>query len=576
MKKILFAVLVFLFVPLRSASAQSAEKLSIPTDSEIRKMLVERIGDKNQSTGIVVGVIEPAGRRIVAYGGLSKDDKRSMDGNTVFEIGSITKVFTSLLLADMVQHGELALSDPAAKYLPKGVKMPERGGRVITLEDLSRHRSGLPRLPTNFGTGSDPKNPYAGYSVEQLYQFLSGYTLPRDIGAEFEYSNLGGGLLGHLLTLASGKNYETLIQTRIARPLQMNSTGIRLLTDMQSRLATGHDNRYEPTPNWDLPTLAGAGALRSTANDMLSFLAVQLGYTKSSLAPAIAATRARWFPAGAGMEIGLGWLKRSGKGREIIWHNGGTGGYRSFVGFDQGARTGVVVLTNVSTMAGVDDLGFHILDPESPLLPADSPLIRPPLAHTEIKLDTEVLYSYVGEYQFAPNVFMKITRDGGQLSAQLTGQGPAEIYPENKTDFFYKVVDAQILFRLDSQGRVNALILRQLGRDQLAQRVGGTAEPVTEWFGHRERPVDKAVFDNYVGQYQVGPGAVFTVTRNGDHLYVQLTGQQPLEVFAEGDGKFFSKIIDAQITFETAVQGPASALILHQGGRDLRASRITR
>jgi serine-type D-Ala-D-Ala carboxypeptidase/endopeptidase len=519
-------------------------------------------------------VIEPSGRRIVSYGSFSNGDKRSVDGNTVFEIGSITKVFTSLLLADMVQAGDVALSDPASKYLPKGVKMPERGDGTITLEDLARHRSGLPRLPTNLSEGSDPKNPYASYSVEQLYQFLSSYTLPRDIGAQFEYSNLGGGLLGHLLTLASGKDYETLIETRIARPLQMTGTSIRLSPDMQSRLATGHDNRYEPTPNWDLPTLAGAGALRSTANDMLMFLAAQLGYTKSSLSPAIAATRAHWRPAGAGMEIGLGWLRRSGKDREIIWHNGGTGGYRSFVGFDPRARTGVVVLTNVSTPAGVDDLGFHLLDSESSLLPADSPLFRPPSAHTEIKLDTAILDVYVGQYQFAPNVTMTITRNGDQLSAQLTGQGPAEIYPENKTDFFCKVVDAQILFRLDSQGRANALILRQFGRDQLAQRVGETAEPVTEWFGHRAISVDGTLLDKFVGQYQLAPGAIFTVTRDGDHLYAQLTGQPQLEVFAEGDGKFFYKVVDAQITFDTAGQGPASALILHQGGQDLRASRF--
>jgi serine-type D-Ala-D-Ala carboxypeptidase/endopeptidase len=135
-------------------------------------------------------------------------------------------VFTSLLLADKVQRGVVALSDPAAKYLPKEIKMPERGGRVITLEDLSRHRSGLPRVPTNFSAESDPKNPYANYSVEKLYQFLSTYSLPRDIGAEFEYSNLGGGLLGHLLALASRKDYETLIQTRIARPLQMRLQAI--------------------------------------------------------------------------------------------------------------------------------------------------------------------------------------------------------------------------------------------------------------------------------------------------------------------------------------------------------------
>ena len=126
------------------------------------------------------------------------------DKNTVFEIGSITKVFTSLLLADMVKRSELALDNLVSKYLPSDVKMPERNGRVITLEDLSRHRSGLPRLPSNLDAEADPKNPYANYSVKKLYNFLSGYELPRDIGAQFEYSNLGGGLLGNVLALRAG------------------------------------------------------------------------------------------------------------------------------------------------------------------------------------------------------------------------------------------------------------------------------------------------------------------------------------------------------------------------------------
>jgi hypothetical protein len=170
---------------------------------------------------------------------------------------------------------------------------------------------------------------------------------------------------------------------------------------------------------------------------------------------------------------------------------------------------------------------------------------------------------------------MTITRKGAQLLAQYTGQEPEEIYAVNKTDFFYKVSDAQILFRLDSQGRANAIILRQSGTEMLAQRVGGTAEPMTEWFGHKESPVDGAVLDNYIGQYQFGPGAGFTtVTRNGDHLTVQLDSRRSLEVFAEGDGKFFSKVYDVQITFETAGQGPASALILHSQGPDVRASRV--
>jgi hypothetical protein len=227
-------------------------------------------------------------------------------------------------------------------------------------------------------------------------------------------------------------------------------------------------------------------------------------------------------------------------------------------------------------MAGVDDIGFHLLDSEAQLLPADSPLIQPVLDHAEVKLDPDTLDNYVEQYQFAPNMTLSITRSGGQLSAQLTGQGPAEIYPESKTNFFYRVVDAQILFRVDAQGRANALILRQSGRDQLAERIGGAAEPISEWFGHREKPVDKAVFDNYVGQYQLAPGAIVTITREADHLYAQLTGQPRIEVFAEGEGKFFYKVVDAQITFETGGQGPAIALVLHQGGQNLRAPRVAK
>jgi CubicO group peptidase (beta-lactamase class C family) len=190
---------------------------SAPSDSEIRQILSDRIDRDHQSIGIVIGVIEPSGRRIVTYGNLAKDDKRTLDGNTVYEIGSITKVFTSLLLADMVQHGEVVLTDPVAKYLPPEVKVPERGGKQITLEDLATHTSGLPRMPSNF-TPKDPANPYADYSVEQMYQFISGYQLTRDIGSQYEYSNLGGGLLGHALARRAGMSYRIWWNPAFAGP----------------------------------------------------------------------------------------------------------------------------------------------------------------------------------------------------------------------------------------------------------------------------------------------------------------------------------------------------------------------
>jgi D-alanyl-D-alanine-carboxypeptidase/D-alanyl-D-alanine-endopeptidase len=255
-------------------------------------------------------------------------------------------------------------------FLPAEVTVPRRNGRQITLRDLGMHTSGLPRLPGNMAP-RDPGNPYADYTVEMLYRFLSGYRLTRDPGAQYEYSNLGGGLLGLALARRAGTDYETLVRRRISDPLGMNSTRITLPAEMQARLIAGHNQALKPVPNWDLPALAGAGALRSTANDMLRFLAACLGYTKSPLAPAMAAMRKERRATGvAGLEIALGWhiLKRDD--RELVWHNGGTGGYRSFVGLDEKARLGVVVLSNTFTPGGVDDIGRHLLDRRLPLQPA--------------------------------------------------------------------------------------------------------------------------------------------------------------------------------------------------------------
>lgn len=573
MKNIRFLCLLSAVLICLSCEAAAQSQSPVPSNEEIRKILSERLGSNSNRIGIVVGVIEPAGRRIVAHGSLGENDPRPVDGDTLFEIGSISKVFTSLLLADMAQRGEVAITDAAAKYLTS-TKMPEHGGKVITLEDLARHRSGLPRLPSNLDATKNPLNPYADYTVEQLYEFLSGYTLPRDIGAEFEYSNLGMGLLGHILSLAAGKDYETLVRTRICDPLGMASTGIALSGAMKSRLALGHDASFRPTPNWDIPTLAGAGALRSSANDMLSFLEALLGLKESSLDAAIKATLGKRTPSNPGMEIGLGWLMRPKADSEIIWHNGGTGGYRSFAGFDPKARTGVVVLSNVSPPAGVDDIGFHLLDRSSPLLPHDSPLVAAPPEHREITVDAEVLERYVGRYQFIPGVVLTVTRKEGQLSGQLTGQPAFEIYPEGEAEFFVKVTEAQIFFKKDEQGKVDGLVLRQLGRDQFARKLGEDQESLPEWFGRREVSIDPALLDNYVGSYQLSEAAVFTVTREGNRLFTQLTGQQKIEVFPAGERVFFTKVVDAQITFEVDGKGPAKAVVLHQNGRDIRAVRI--
>jgi serine-type D-Ala-D-Ala carboxypeptidase/endopeptidase len=552
-----------IFMQFAFADCRSVSKPTLRSDADIRQILVDRIDHQHQSVGIVVGLIGPEGRRVIAYGRLEKGDLRPLTGDTIFEIGSETKVFTSLLLADMVQRGEVTLGDPVAKYLPPGAKMPERNGHSITLVDLATHTSGLPRLPTNMSP-KDPANPYADYSVEQLYQFLAGYQLTRDIGSQYEYSNLGGGLLGHVLALRAGMSYEALIESRICAPLGMNSTGITLTSEMNARLAVGHNAALETVENWDLPTLAGAGALRSTANDMLTFIAGNLGYTKSPLAPAMAAMLKERRPTGQpDLEMALGWHIFTTGGKEIIWHNGGTGGYRSFMGFDPKVRVGVVLLSNAETSAGVDDIGRHLLDPGAPSLT--------PREHKQVTVDPKLFDGYVGTYQLAPNFIITITRDGDHLFEQATGQPKFEIFPEGDRIYFLKVVDAQITFITDSQGHTTELVLHQNGRDAHGTRLKGDAPPPKE---RKQIVVAQKVFDGYVGRYQLAPNFVLTITREDDHFFEQATGQPKAEIFAESDHDYFLKIVDAQITFVTESNGHTTELILHQGGFDQHAKRI--
>jgi CubicO group peptidase (beta-lactamase class C family) len=163
------------------------------------------------------------------------------------------------------------------------------------------------------------------------------------------------------------------------------------------------------------------------------------------------------------MEIALGWHVINGGGNEIVWHNGGTGGYRSWIGFDPKNRTGVVVLANMFTNAGVDDIGLHLLVPSAPL-------VQPPKEHRAVAVAPAIFDNYVGRYQLAPNFILTITREGEHLFAQATGQPRFEIFPEGEKDYFFKVVDAQITFETDANGRATGLVLHQSG-DHRAARI---------------------------------------------------------------------------------------------------------
>ena len=445
------------------ASAAAQAQASFPSDSAIRSVVQDRVSTR-QTTGIVVATLERGKQPHLYSAGLSGFAGVALDGNTVFEIGSITKVFTNTILADMVRRGEVSLSDPVARYLPASVHVPQRAGKQITLLDLATQSSGLPRLPTNLKP-ADMGNPYADYTVRQLYDFLSTYSLPRDIGSQYEYSNLGMGILGHALALRAGKSYETLVKERVLIPLGMHDSGITLSPTMKSHMAQGFNASGAPMHLWDLPTLAGAGALRSTANDMLKFLAANLDSASVPLGAAMAMARAPRMPIGPNNQIGLAWNTVTLFGLPVTWHNGGTGGFRTFIGIDSENHRGVIVLSNSTNSP--DDIGFHILQPQVPLATPAGPV----KVRTEVKLAGAALDPLVGVYELAPSFQLTVTKEGDALFAQATGQAKLPLFAESELDFFLKVVDAQVTFVKDASGKVDSLILHQGGANIPGRRV---------------------------------------------------------------------------------------------------------
>jgi D-alanyl-D-alanine-carboxypeptidase/D-alanyl-D-alanine-endopeptidase len=431
-----------------------AQGIQIPDD--VKANVRARV-DNGWSVGIVVAVLDSTGTRYFSYGNTAKAGGQRVDEHKVYEIGSITKVFTALSLADMAVKGEVGLDDPVQRYLPDSVRVPSKDGKEITLRLISGQRSGLPRMPNNF-MPADMSNPYIGYDPAHLYAFLNGYTLTRDPGASYEYSNLAVGLLGFALARRNGTNYEDMVLQRVIGPLHMADTRVTLTSDLRARLAHGHAGEQE-VANWDFdPYLGGAGALRSTAADLAKFLAAAMGLTHTPLDSAFRLTEVIRYDAGPNMRIGLGWHVIGPDSSAIYWHNGGTGGYHTFIAFDPRRKIGVIALSN--STQGSDDIGFHMLNPARPM----------ETVRVAIAMPADSLDAYVGTYQLAPTFAITVRKEGAGLVAQATGQGPNAIYPSARDEFFYKVVDAQISFVRDSTGKVASLVLHQGGRNMPAPK----------------------------------------------------------------------------------------------------------
>jgi len=427
---------------------------TITNSQSVEEKIKQRI-EYQETPGIVVGIYESGKVSYYSFGVADIQKNEPVTSKTLFEIGSITKVFTTSLAALLSLENKISFSDKAQKYLPSKAVLPEKDGKAITLKHLATAHSGLPRMPKNF-TPVDIANPYIDYREDALTLFLNNVELTRDPGNEYEYSNLGMGLLGYIVTRVEEKPYPKLVTDRITKPLEMKHTFVSGMRN-DKPLALGYSDK-NPVKAWtwdNESVLTGAGGLISNAEDMMKFLVAQLTTGNTQLSQAFVLTHIARADAGK-MKIGYGWHIRD---ENIIWHNGGTGGFRSFAGFDKTKNKAVVILTNSTT--GADDLGFHLLDEKLALKDLKKPFT----------VSEETLKKYIGSYELSPGFNIEVAIDKDQLSIQATGQPKAAIYAESETKFYLKVVPAQIEFFSDTTGFVEKLVLYQNGATMAGKKI---------------------------------------------------------------------------------------------------------
>lgn len=535
MKSLLRSLPLLLVIPFASAKP--------PDDAQAR---VDAFA-KGKPGGVSVAWVDADGVVFFSAGKFSAIDARPITPDTQFEIGSVTKVFTALLLAESERAGKVSRNDPVAKYLlpagdPDAAKLEK-----ITLLALATHSAGLGMWGSNTPAPGGP-NPLVGVTRADLVAALRTDGPGATPGRAVVYSNFGVALLGEALAAAWGRPYAEVLRERVLTPLGLEHTLVALPgTKPAAALAPGHA-AGQPVENWELDGYAAAGALRSSARDLAKFLQAAFGGDAAPLAAAFRATTARQRANDSlGGAIGLSWLLTEDGERPVVWHNGRTGGYCSFVGFVPDARAGVVVLNNGS--APGDALSFALLQAKPS---------QPAIAKVRNAAD------YLGRYPLSPQFVIEITESDGMLFLQATGQSRFPLRAAGANRFAVVGVPAEITFEQEA-GRTVALVLHQNGRDLRGVR----GEPSV---AKKEIRLPRETLREYVGEYPLTAEFVLTVTEEGGALFVRATGQGRLPVFATEKDKFFYKAVEATIAFERDAAGKVTGMVFTQGG-ELRAKR---
>jgi D-alanyl-D-alanine-carboxypeptidase/D-alanyl-D-alanine-endopeptidase len=560
---ILLLLFVFVFLLGESGGAVSRE------DEIVKKataVIRERVDRHDHRFGIVLGIIDAKGSHVIAYGRARAG--KDVDGNSLFNLGSVAKLFTATLLAEMVERGEVKLDDPIEKFLPPALKVPSRNGKKITLLDLATHTSGLPSNPGNAPAQPDNRPGYVDYSEGLLYEFLSGYTLTRDIGSEYEYSNLGMGLLGFVLSRRAGKPLDDLLDERIWHPLEMKHTGSRekLTRRYQQDITLSYFGDGQEAPNWPMsPVLAGAGGFHSSVNDMLLFLAANMGLTPSPLDKAIKRAQQGYRSTGLpGGEVGLGWGIGKTSAENYLAHTGGSTAYSSFLGINRKLGRGVVILGN--SYFEVIDIGVAALFDRLEMPAAIKPGAASAKEYEVRPEDRAAWGDYAGLYEISPGSNIMITFENGRLFLQLPRNPRLEMTATGEASFVAKEgeLELRVRFGRDDLGKTTALEIEQGAAKGSLKKI---PEPATV-------KVDPIQLAAGAGLYEISADLRLEISREGDGLYAQATMQPKVRIFPASESDYFSKLDGMRISFIKDGNGEINELIYQYRGQKKSGKRV--
>lgn len=534
--------------------------LPFPANTEIAKMLFNPLGEGKLPGAAVLVAQDGQVLFETGFGYADIENNVQVSSETKFRIGSISKQFTAAAILKLAEQGKLKLSDPLIKYIPDFPK-----GKEVTIRHLLTHTSGIhsytgdPRFMERVTKPIAPKD---------LIDEIKKYDYDFEPGTNWAYNNSGYFILGYIVEQVSGMPFGNYLKKTFFNPLGMKNTGVYVNGKKYKNEARGYSFENDSVAlalDWDMSWAGGAGNLYSTVGDLYRWNeAIFNGKVLKPETLEEAHTAAKLddgrLPSALGTAgYGYGWAIGEFRGVHEISHSGGLHGFITNLSRLPEENLTVVVLTNC--LPGIDknptEYTYELIEI------FDWPALAEQSSFSVQKgIDPALFNDYAGQYEYPGGAIMVITVENGQLFAKLATQPAFEIFPQTETKFFWKAVEAQIEFVRDESGAVTHAIHTQGGQTIKAPRIE------TE----KSKEIDPSVFDNYVGDYELGP-VVITISREGSRCYIQATGQPPFEMFSKSDTEFFLKVVKASIIFESDASGKVTGLVLDQGGVKQKAIR---